>query len=52
MAAKREFWNGKIDDVTIRRMHQFETVRDLNVKIDRAVKKLEDKKQHRSLRID
>ena len=51
MAAKREFWNGKIDEVTIKRMYQFETVRDLNVKIDKVLKKANAPK-HRSTMIE
>ena len=52
MAAKSEYWNGKIEEQTVKRMHQFEAVRDLNTKIDRVVERLKNRHDHRSTRID
>ena len=52
MAAKSEYWNGKIEAETVTRMHQFEAVRDLNSKIDRAMERLKNRHDHRSTRID
>ena len=52
MAAKSEYWNGKIEEQTVKRMHQFEAVRDLNSRIDRVVERLKNRHDHRSTRID